>query len=168
MIVGIGVDVVDMARFERAVSRTPKLLERLFTEHERGRPVRSLAARFAAKEALIKALGGPGTLRWHDMEVVNDEHGNPGFALRGATADEAAARGVTRVHLSMSHDAGIATAYVITESDMPVVADAWSTAHTQQQGVQAENTLGQHADEEETITKTAGAIAPIAPETSGA
>lgn len=119
MIVGIGVDVVDLARFERAMARTPGLRDRLFAESERERPVRSLAARFAAKEALIKALGGSSVLRWHDMEVVNNEHGDPGFALHGATADEAAARGITSVHLSMSHDAGIATAFVIAESSTP-------------------------------------------------
>ncbi len=56
-IAGIGVDVVDLARFERAVARTPKLRDRLFAESERGLPLRSLAGRFAAKEALIKALG---------------------------------------------------------------------------------------------------------------
>jgi holo-[acyl-carrier protein] synthase len=117
MIVGIGVDVVDLARFERAIARTPRLLERLFAESERGKRVHSLAARFAAKEALIKALGGPEMLRWHDMEVINDRDGNPGFALHGATAAEAAARGITRIHLSMSHDAGIATAFVIAESE---------------------------------------------------
>lgn len=116
MIIGIGVDVVDLARFERAIARTPRLRDRLFAESERDRAVSSLAARFAAKEALIKALGGPGTLRWHDMEVVNDEHGNPGFLLHGATAAEAADRGIGRLHLSMSHDAGIATAFVIAES----------------------------------------------------
>ena len=117
MIVGIGVDVVDLARFERAVDRTPALRVRLFTPAERTKPLRSLAGRFAAKEALIKALGGPAMLRWHDMEVVNDRDGNPGFALHGATAAEAAARGITRLHLSMSHDAGIATAFVIAESE---------------------------------------------------
>lgn len=117
MIIGIGIDVVDLARFERAIARTPRLLERLFAESERSKPVHSLAARFAAKEALIKALGGPAMLRWHDMEVVNDRDGNPGFALHGATAAEAAARGITRIHLSMSHDAGIATAFVIAESE---------------------------------------------------
>ena len=57
MIVGIGVDVVDLARFERALSRTPGLRERLFAEAERELPLRSLAGRFAAKEALMKALG---------------------------------------------------------------------------------------------------------------
>ncbi len=116
MIVGIGVDVVDLARFERAIARTPRLRERLFAEGERERSVPSLAARFAAKEALIKALGGPATLRWHDMEVISDEHGNPGFVLHGATAAEATARGITQLHLSMSHDAGIATAFVVAES----------------------------------------------------
>jgi phosphopantetheine--protein transferase-like protein len=58
MIVGIGVDLVDLARFERSVSRTPRLKERLFTAAEREKPLRSLAGRFAAKEALIKALHG--------------------------------------------------------------------------------------------------------------
>lgn len=130
MIVGIGIDVVDLARFERAIARTPRLLERLFAESERSKPVHSLAARFAAKEALIKALGGPAMLRWHDMEVVNDRDGNPGFALHGATAAEAAARGITRIHLSMSHDAGIATAFVIAESETTTSAPSAPPAPT--------------------------------------
>ena len=116
MIVGIGVDVVDLARFERAIDRTPGLVERLFAESERGRPARSLAARFAAKEALIKALGGPASIRWHDMTVVSDEDRNPGFATFGSVADALAERGINRLHLSMSHDAGIAIAYVIAEN----------------------------------------------------
>ena len=57
MIAGIGVDIVDLARFEKAIARTPKLLTRLFAESERGLPVHSLAARFATKEAVVKALG---------------------------------------------------------------------------------------------------------------
>ena len=116
MIVGIGVDVVDLARFERAIDRTPGLIERLFADSERGRPPRSLAARFAAKEALIKALGGPAGIRWHDMVVVSDEHRNPGFATFNTVADALAERGINRLHLSMSHDAGIAIAYVIAEN----------------------------------------------------
>ena len=71
MIVGVGIDVVDIARFERALERTPGLATRLFTEREReGRGVASLAARFAAKESVAKALGAPGNLRWTDAEVV--------------------------------------------------------------------------------------------------
>jgi len=115
MIVGIGVDVVDLARFERAVGRTPGLKERLFTPAERERPLRSLAGRFAAKEALIKAFGDSTGVTWHDMEVVSNELGNPSFLLHGAVADIAAAKGISSVHLSMSHDAGIAIAYVIAE-----------------------------------------------------
>ena len=69
MIVGVGVDLVDIARFEDSLERTPSLRERLFTEAERALPVRSLAARFAAKEALAKALGAPAGLAWHDAEV---------------------------------------------------------------------------------------------------
>src|SRR5947207_1749888 len=83
-IAGIGIDVVDVARFTRAVSRTPALRERLFAESERDLPLRSLAGRFAAKEALMKALGESTGVRWLDMVVVADEHGNPSIVLSGA------------------------------------------------------------------------------------
>jgi holo-[acyl-carrier protein] synthase len=116
MIVGIGVDVVDLKRFERAASRTPTLLERLFTPAERSLPLRSLAGRFAAKEALIKAIGDSTGVRWHDMEVVSNELGNPSFVLHNAVAGIVRERGIDSIHLSMSHDAGIAVAYVIVES----------------------------------------------------
>jgi holo-[acyl-carrier protein] synthase len=120
VIVGIGVDVVDLARFERALSRTPALTSRLFADAEltsgdRVLPLRSLAGRFAAKEALIKALGDSTGIRWHHMQVVSDTHGDPSFRLTDAAAHVAEARGVTAVHLSMSHDAGIAVAYVVAE-----------------------------------------------------
>ena len=114
-IAGIGVDVVDLARFERAVSRTPRLKERLFAESERGLPLRSLAGRFAAKEALMKALGDATGVTWHDMEVVSDAEGNPSMRLTGAAAEIAARRGITDIHLSMSHDAGVAIAQVVVE-----------------------------------------------------
>ena len=116
MIAGIGIDVVDIARFERSLARTPALRERLFAESERDRPARSLAARFAAKEALIKALGGNPVIRWHDMRVVQDAHGNPDFELSGAIAELASGLGIDRVHLTMSHDAGIASAFVVLEA----------------------------------------------------
>ncbi|MBL3687390.1 holo-ACP synthase [Leucobacter zeae] len=116
MIVGIGVDTVDIGRFERGLERTPALRARLFTPEERALHLDSLAARFAAKEALIKALGGSGELRWHDMAVVRDEHRAPSFEpterLRGALA----AVGAERAHLSFAHDGGIATAFVVLES----------------------------------------------------
>ncbi|MEO7018439.1 MAG: holo-ACP synthase [Leifsonia sp.] len=117
MIAGIGVDVVDLARFALAIERTPRLRERLFTEAERGLPVHSLAARFAAKEALIKALGGSEGVRWHDMEIVPDDERNPGFVLHNMIAREVRERGIARIHVTMSHDAGIATAFVIAERD---------------------------------------------------
>jgi holo-[acyl-carrier protein] synthase len=116
MIIGIGVDLVDLARFERALDRTPALTPRLFTALEsEGRALRSLAGRFAAKEALIKALGESTGVQWHDMQVVTDEHGNPSLELSGAALALAEARGVTSIHLSMSHDAGIAMAFVVIE-----------------------------------------------------
>ncbi|MDO9396667.1 MAG: holo-ACP synthase, partial [Herbiconiux sp.] len=102
MIVGVGVDLVDVARFSRALERTPRLRERLFAPSEQGLPVRSLAARFAAKEALIKAVGHSADFRWHDMEVVSDEHRNPGFSVRGGVASALAGIGAERLHLSMT------------------------------------------------------------------
>lgn len=114
-IAGIGVDIVDLARFERAVARTPRLRERLFAESERGLPLRSLAGRFAAKEALMKALGDATGVTWHDMEIVSDAEGNPSMRLTGAAAEIAERRGITDIHLSMSHDAGVAIAQVVAE-----------------------------------------------------
>ncbi|SER80752.1 holo-[acyl-carrier protein] synthase [Propionibacterium cyclohexanicum] len=120
MIVGIGVDVCDVARFAAMCERRPGIVERILCPHERladGRPRRaeSLAARFAAKEALAKALGAPPGLAWHDAEVIVDDMGRPHFELRGTVAARAVALGVTRVHLSLSHDAGVSLAYAIAE-----------------------------------------------------
>ncbi len=115
MITGIGVDIVDVTRFARSVERTPALIARLFAESERTLPSHSLAARFAAKEALIKALGGPGQMRWLDMEVVADDHGNPEFRLHATAAERAETLRVESVHLSMTHDAGVACAFVVVE-----------------------------------------------------
>jgi holo-[acyl-carrier protein] synthase len=116
VIAGIGVDIVDLARFEKAIARTPKLLTRLFAESERGLPVHSLAARFAAKEAVVKALGRTDIVVASDVVVVSDEHGNPDLVLHGAVAEAAAARGIQRWHLTMTHDAGVACAFVVAES----------------------------------------------------
>ncbi len=122
MIVGIGVDVVDLARFERSVERTPGVLSRLFAESEQimgegRRSLPSMAARFAAKEALIKAIGDSEGVRWHDMAVVSDHLRNPTIEVYDALARIVAARGISRIHLSMSHDAGVAIAYVVAEGD---------------------------------------------------
>jgi holo-[acyl-carrier protein] synthase len=115
MIVGIGVDLVDIPRFERLVQRTPRVLERLFSETERQLKLHSLAARYAAKEARIKALGDSDGLHWTEIEIASEPSGKPVFALSGETAAVVAARGIDALHLSLSHDAGLATAYVIAE-----------------------------------------------------
>ena len=115
MIVGVGIDVCDVERFGASLARTPGLRDRLFTPTEAARPLASLAARFAAKEALAKALGAPTGLAWHDAEVVSEDSGRPVFALRGTVQGRADALGVANVHLSLSHDAGIATAFVVVE-----------------------------------------------------
>ncbi|HEX2313905.1 MAG TPA: holo-ACP synthase [Thermomonospora sp.] len=116
MIVGVGIDVVDIARFARSLERTPGLRDRLFTEVERPMAVRSLAARFAAKEALAKALGAPGGLVWTDAEIRRAPDGRPSVHVRGTVAAAAEDRGVSRWHVSLSHDGGIATAMVIAEA----------------------------------------------------
>jgi len=117
VIVGIGIDVVDVSRLARALERTPTLGDRLFTDLERQvGSVPSLAARFAAKEAVAKALGAPGGLRWRDAEVVQLDSGRPVLRLHDTVAEEAAAQGISTWHLSLSHDAGVATAVVVAES----------------------------------------------------
>lgn len=115
-IVGVGVDIVDLARFERALDRTPRLRDRLFTPEEASLPLRSLASRFAAKEALLKALGDTVGARWHDMRIVSDAEGNPDLVMSGRIAEIAAARGIASLHVSLSHDAGVAIAFVVAES----------------------------------------------------
>lgn len=115
MIAGIGVDTVDLARFERQLARTPALRERLFTPKERELSVHSLAARFAAKEALIKALGGSYELSWQHLEVLRDGLRNPRFTATPALVSALAVRGADTAHVTMTHDAGIATAFVIIE-----------------------------------------------------
>jgi holo-[acyl-carrier protein] synthase len=119
VIVGVGIDVVDITRFERSLARTPGLAGRLFTEGEKGLPSRSLAARFAAKEALAKALGAPRGLLWTDAEIVTAASGRPRLQVTGTVAAAATRLGVTSWHLSLSHDAGIASAVVIAEGDRP-------------------------------------------------
>ena len=111
--VGVGIDVVDIERFEAAVTRTPSLVAKLFTPAEAALNLQSLAARFAAKEALAKALGAPGNLEWHDAEVVTLASGQPTMELRGTCLARAAELGGTTTHLSLSHDGGIATAILI-------------------------------------------------------
>ncbi len=115
MIVGVGIDVVDIERFAAILARRPGLAVRLFTPAERGLPVASMAARFAAKEAVAKALGAPAGLVWHDCEVVSAESGRPGLQLHRTVARAAADAGVDSWHLSLSHDAGIASAVVLAE-----------------------------------------------------
>lgn len=112
MIHGVGIDVVDIDRFKQSLERTPGLEIKLFTDAERSKSIQSLAARFAAKEALVKALNAENGILWHEVEVVNLEGGKPGFIFCGAVADLVDG---AIAHLSISHDAGIATAIVIVE-----------------------------------------------------
>jgi holo-[acyl-carrier protein] synthase len=121
LIIGVGIDVAEIDRFAAALDRTPGLKERLFAERELWLPsgerrgVASLAVRFAAKEALAKALGAPNGLRWTDVEVVTEASGRPRLVVKGTVADRAVELGVRGWHVSLSHDAGVASAVVIAE-----------------------------------------------------
>ncbi|HTW21735.1 MAG TPA: holo-ACP synthase [Mycobacteriales bacterium] len=114
-IVGVGVDIVDLARFATALDRTPHLSDRLFTRRERNAPPSSLAATFAAKEAVAKVLGAPGGLAWHDVEVRRDPTGRPLLDVRDTVQAAADELGITGWHLSLSHDAGVVVAMVVAE-----------------------------------------------------
>ncbi len=126
MILGLGIDVVEVDRIRRLVGAearagiAERFLGRCFTEGERrfcdARADRATpyAARFAAKEAASKALGAPHGIRWTDVEVERED-GAPRLRLSGVAEETARKRGVTRVHLSITHDAGIAAAVVVLE-----------------------------------------------------
>ncbi|MGH9188370.1 MAG: holo-ACP synthase [Acidimicrobiales bacterium] len=124
MIRSIGLDAVEIDRMALALSRTPRIIERVFTEGERAyaergngtKRVERYAARFAAKEAVMKSLGvGLGAFKFHDVEVVRAPSGAPSVAVRGAAADLMVLREVTALHVSLTHTARTAFAFVIAE-----------------------------------------------------
>ena len=117
--IGVGIDAVDVERFAGVLARRPRLADRLFTEGERadahGSAAR-LGARFAAKEAVMKALGvGLGAFALRDVEVVKEASGAPTLRLHRAAAELASRRGVQRWHLSLTHTAITAAAIAIAE-----------------------------------------------------
>lgn len=133
MAAGIGVDLLEIARMERVIRRRPSFLKRVFTDEERtycercARPAEHYAARFAAREAVLKALGvgfsqGVGV---QDVSVINDERGRPVAVLRGRAAEIAAERGVQEIALSLSHthDVAVANAVLVTEEVRPKVEE---------------------------------------------
>jgi len=120
--IGIGVDVVEIERFRRSLARTPSMRERLFTPIElayvapKADPVPSLAARFAAREAVMKSLGlGLGAFGFHDVWVERAESGAPSLVFAGKAAELALGAGVQRWHLSLTHSDLVAVAYVVAE-----------------------------------------------------
>ena len=123
MIVGLGTDLVDVARFRLALERRAALPERLFSDDERAYafrqkdPSKSLAARFGAKEAVMKAMGvGLWKFRFRDVEVVRAPSGAPSISLTGRAAEMAAERRITTWHLSLTHTETTAMAVAIALS----------------------------------------------------
>ncbi|MDQ1364161.1 MAG: holo-[acyl-carrier protein] synthase [Acidimicrobiaceae bacterium] len=117
--IGLGIDAVDIGRFRTVLARRPGMAERLFTAGERAYaarqadPAPSLAARFAAKEAAMKALGvGLGAFRWTDVEVVRLASGQPALRMRGAAAALASKQGVGKFLVSLTHTSSQAEAVV--------------------------------------------------------
>ena len=120
--IGIGVDVVEIERFRRSLERTPTMRERLFTPIEleyvapKVDPVPSLAARFAAREAVMKSLGlGLGAFGFHDVWVERADSGAPSLVFAGKALALARQAGVQRWHLSLTHSDLVAVAYVVAE-----------------------------------------------------
>jgi len=127
-VLGLGVDIVEIERMAAALSRRPRLKERLFSEEERrycdkrSRPEVHYALRFAAKEAVLKALGtGFAGMRFCDVEVSRETTGRPRPRLSGRAAERAAELGVVEMHLSLSftHTTAVASAVAITEDNRP-------------------------------------------------
>jgi holo-[acyl-carrier protein] synthase len=119
---GIGVDAVDVGRFRATLARRPKMVERLFTDGERGYaegtrdPGSRLAARFAAKEAVLKSMGvGVGAADFRDIEVVRAEGGAPAMVLHGRAAALAARLGIRRCLVSLTHTDLVAVATVVAD-----------------------------------------------------
>lgn len=120
--IGIGVDAVGIERFRRSLERTPSMRERIFTDAElayvapKVDQAASLAARFAAREATMKALGlGLGAFGFHDVSVAVAGSGAPSLVVVGQAAVLASRAGVTRWHVSLTHDHDLAIAYVVAE-----------------------------------------------------
>jgi len=123
MIVGLGTDLVEVARFRLALERRAALAERLFSDDERAYafqqkdPSKSLAARFGAKEAVMKAMGvGLWKFRFRDVEVVRAKSGAPSISLTGRAGEMATERGITTWHLSLTHTETTAMAVAIAMS----------------------------------------------------
>jgi holo-[acyl-carrier protein] synthase len=124
VIISIGTDIIEVERIRQTLERTPRFVERVFTAAERdycsGRPataVQHYAARFAAKEAALKAFktGWSGGISWHDVEVSRDSAGAPFLKLAGKTLELYQELGATAIHLSMSHTTEHAIAFVVIE-----------------------------------------------------
>ena len=124
-IVGIGTDLADVDRIEQSITRYgDRFLQRIYTAGEiayvtgKANRFERYAARFAAKEAGMKALGTgwSGGIRWHDLEVANLPSGRPTLWLHGQAAEHAVGLGVRHIHLSLSHTATMAIAFVIFEA----------------------------------------------------
>ncbi|MCL6422746.1 holo-ACP synthase [Brachybacterium sp. JHP9] len=145
-IVGVGIDVVGIARLSEMLERTPALLDRLLTPGERRLSPASRAARVAAKEAVGKALGSPGDYSWQDVTVERTEAGRPYPVLSGAALASAESRGVAHLHLSLSHDADIATAVVVAER----TAESTAAEKTADESAAVESTAAESTAAEST------------------
>jgi len=117
VIYGVGTDLCSVVRMADSLARTPSLKERLFHPNEYSLANSSLAARFAAKEALAKALGDPKLLSWSEIEIVKDALGKPSIQLHGLTKQRVETLGITAIQLSLTHEQELASAFVVLEAN---------------------------------------------------
>ena len=111
MILGIGVDIVDLQRFQNFLSK-PNFVERYFSVSESNLPTHRLAGRFAAREALFKALDAQDLFSWEDVEIINEKNGSPKFIFKNRIAAHFSQK---KIHLTISHSLIHAVAFVIIE-----------------------------------------------------
>jgi len=125
VIVSIGTDIIEVYRIGETIARTPRFVDRVFTDAEQEyceskgvAAIQSYAARFSAKEAFLKALktGWRGKITWHDMEILNDADGVPSLNVKGEARRILNEMGKPRIHLSISHTAKYAVALVVLET----------------------------------------------------
>jgi holo-[acyl-carrier protein] synthase len=161
VILGLGIDLVEVARMEKAIAKGERIVRRLFTEDEAAYCVRHkvpavhFAARFAAKEAGMKAIGTGWSsgVGWRDFEVRLDARGRPLLIISGKAGEIARSMGATHSLVSLAHDAGVATAVVVLEGEAKPAAEAWLSGRASLELPDAESAVSRLIEKTHGVTE---------------
>ena len=168
MILGIGVDLVQVERMEKALARGERIQRRLFTPGEiaycdrHTRPALHYAARFAAKEAGMKAIGTGWSngVGWKDFEIKLDPRGRPNLMLSGKAAEIAKSMGATHTVVSLAHDGGFSIAVVALEGEAKSSTEAWLTGRAAIDLPETESAVNQLIDRVHGVTSETSSDVP--------